>query len=309
MPAVHRRTQRGGTLLLALVAVVSFTGCALHRQRADDARVPLDTFIAQVRKLSAEARPARENDADTLERRDPDLAAARLALTLHPSADSHRRVAEEYVRLGVLDLAHDHFSAAIRLEGDDAASYDGRARVWREWGFANLGLADANRAVYYAPESAVARNTLGTLLLKLGLLKDARSQFEQALARDPQAGYILNNLCYVSVLQGASSRAIDWCGRALKADPELKAARNNLALAYASAGNFAAAAREFADAASGSTVQYNVGIAFLATRHFEDAAHAFDRAAALSPTSTLPQQRAKQARLAAAAAQKDTDAR
>lgn len=141
------------------------------------------------------------NEAVTLERRDPELLAARLALAVAPTAEHHRRVAEAYARLGVRDAAYNHFTEAIRLSRNDAASYDGRARVWRDWGFSNLGLSDVYQAIHYAPKSAAPQNTLGTLLLKLGLLSDARTAFERALALDPGAGYARSNLCYVSRLE------------------------------------------------------------------------------------------------------------
>ena len=100
----------------------------------------------------------------TVEARDPALAAALLQLRLTPSAAQHRAVAGEYQRLGILDAAFDQLTAATRLDPHDAAAYDARARIWREWGYPLMGVADANRAIFYAPTSASAQNTLGTLL-------------------------------------------------------------------------------------------------------------------------------------------------
>ena len=111
-------------------------------------------------------------------------------------------------------------------------SLDGLARIWRDWGYPRLGLSDAVRAITCAPDSAVLSNTLGTLLLKMGRLADARLAFEQALSHDSRAAYALNNLCYTSLLQADAVHAVDTCRAALEADPSLKAARNNLALAY-----------------------------------------------------------------------------
>src|SRR4029079_6395002 len=106
-----------------------------------------------------------------LEDFDPELTAARKLLASNGTANHYRRVAEAYARLRVFDAAYDHFSAALRLDAKDAAAYDGRARVWRDWGLPGRGLSDAYRAVYLAPNSPVPRNTLGTLFVRLGLVE------------------------------------------------------------------------------------------------------------------------------------------
>ncbi len=46
---------------------------------------------------------------------------------------------------------------------------------------------DASRAVYYAPDSPVVHNTLGTVLQALGRRAEARAQYEKALAVDASA--------------------------------------------------------------------------------------------------------------------------
>jgi tetratricopeptide (TPR) repeat protein len=260
----------------------------------------LESFIEKVRQLSAVARPPRPNEAATLERSDPELAEARLRLTVAPTAENHRRVAEAYARHRVLDAAYDHFAAALRLAPRDATSLDGLARIWRDWGFPHLGLADAYRAISYAPSSPVPLNTLGTLLLNMGHLAAAKATFERTLALDPHAAYALNNLCYVVLLQGDNAHAIEACGAALRAQPELTVARNNLALAHAASGDWATASREFSRAGGAAAARYNMGVALLATRHFDDAARAFDEASVLRPSLTLARNRARQARSLAA---------
>src|SRR5207237_2028678 len=128
---------------------------------------------------------------------DPSLSAALLTLAVAATPGAHRVVAERYRELGILDMAHDHFLSASQLDPGDAAAYEGLARIWRDWGFPQLGLADASRAIYYAPASASAHNTLGTLLAMLGQRVEARGEYDRALALDPGASYALNNLCYL----------------------------------------------------------------------------------------------------------------
>ena len=111
-----------------------------------------------------------------------------------PTALAHLHVAEEYRRAGVLDQAFDHFDEALKHDPRLAAAYDGRARIWRDWHIPAAGLGDSARAVYFAPRSASARNTQGTLLLAIGECAAARSAFQKAIDLDPAATYARINL-------------------------------------------------------------------------------------------------------------------
>jgi Flp pilus assembly protein TadD len=243
----------------------------------------LESFIQKVRAAAERARPESVERARTIEISDPALAKELRALTLEPTAANHRAVAAAYVRHGVLDLAHEHFSAAVALEPEDGASWDGLARIWRDWGFAHLALPDAYRAVYFLPNSPSVHNTLGTVLQALRRHVDARAQFEQALALDVNAAYALSNLCYGWRLEGHPSKAAEACRGALKLRPDLEAARNNLALAYEAEGNLAAALETLAASADKARAAYNEGLLHLARRRYQEALNAFDVARAARP--------------------------
>ena len=178
--------------------------------------------------LSAALRPA-SNVLPTIESRDRALSAALLRLAIAPSPEAHRAVAERYRLLGILDMAYDHYLRASQLDRTDAAAYEGLARIWRDWGFPALGAADASRAVFYAPASASAHNTWGTVLTATGHRVDARREYEQAVALDPDAAYAWSNLCYLSFLDGDDARAAAECRTALSVDPALAAALGTLA--------------------------------------------------------------------------------
>jgi Flp pilus assembly protein TadD len=165
-----------------------------------------------------------------------------------------------------------------------------------------MGMPEAQRAIYYAPSSPVPLNTLGTLLLKLGQLAEARTAFDRALKLNPEAPYILSNLCYVMLLEGESAQAIERCHSALRIQPGLQAARNNLAMAYAASGDWAAASREFGVSGNQAWARYNMGVTLLAARRFSDAAGEFDAAALLRPDFSNAHARARQARTLAARA-------
>ncbi len=111
-----------------------------------------------------------------------------------PSAASHLHVGQEYYRLGIRDLAFDHYSDVLTFDPRNAAAFDGRARVWRDWGFMALALADAHRARYYQPTSAAVRNTLGTVLEMRGLCVEALSEYQEALRMQPDAAWAQQNV-------------------------------------------------------------------------------------------------------------------
>jgi tetratricopeptide (TPR) repeat protein len=237
---------------LSIVLACALAGCAAHRHDAltdrlilrGESSVKIDehagvrppenslaTFIEQVRELSTRARPAPVGTAVTVEASNRELAAALAAEQADPTAESHRRVGEIYAHLAIFDAAFDHFGRAVKADGRDAAAYDQIARIWREWGLPHLGLGDAYRAIYYAPQSPSPYNTLGTLFQAMGRPADALTAYRRALALAPDAAYALNNECSALLALGKADLAIASCRRAVDLDPGLDAARRNLALA------------------------------------------------------------------------------
>jgi tetratricopeptide (TPR) repeat protein len=283
-------------------SIVLSLACGVHappRASAGVAPVPrdsLEAYISKVRKLAVEAAPRKRDAVVTLEARDAELAAALAALKQNPTAEQYVRVGDAYRAAGVLDLAYSHYASARDLDSRSAASYDGLARVWRDWGLPNLGLGDARRAIYYAPASPVAYNTFGTLLEALGQRGEARRAFERALTLDPAAAYAWTNLCYAAFQAGSFESATASCRRALAIDPTLAAAHNNLGLVYAATGRFTLADAEFRAGGDEAARHYNLGIVLSATRRYADAARAFDAAARLRPSWTTATERARQAR-------------
>lgn len=238
----------------------------------------LETTIAKIRELSARARPvSKHSTGPTIESLDGRLAAALLALRAWSSAATHRQVALEYTRLRILDQASWHYRAALRFDPQDGAAYDGLARIWRDWRLPGLALSDAHRAVYYAPRSAEAHNTLGTVLHALGRRAEAKESYRRSLTLDPGAAYAANNLGYVLLLEGDRA-AVGYFRHAIAIDGELIAARHNLALAYAAAGRLDLARLELRAADPQAAADYNFGIISLSRRDRAAALAAFDAA-------------------------------
>jgi tetratricopeptide (TPR) repeat protein len=273
---------------------------AAERKPAQAASGSMEQYVAKIRNLSARARPA-SHVLPTLESSDRRLAEAlRLAAT-SPAAESLRHVGDEYRRLGVIDVAFRYYNDALRADPTDAAAYDGLARIWRDWGLPGLGLGDASRAVYYARSSGTSYNTLGTVMQALGNRREARVAYEHALRSDPHASYALTNLCYLSFLEGSAGAALRECRRALELNPEATAARNNLALIYASQGRLDLARSELSGSGDEAASQFNMGVIYMATKDYTKAATAFQAALLARPSFSAAGQRARQAQAQAQA--------
>jgi tetratricopeptide (TPR) repeat protein len=164
---------------------------------------------AAVRNAIAAAEPPARVPHATVEDRDPELRAALRELATHRTAARHTRVGYAYRALGIFDRALDHFDAAVALDKRYAAAYDGRARVWRDWGFLSIALADATRAVYFH-ESAATRNTLATVLMHLGRCGAATRVLEQARALDSSAAFVNENMAILArVAVATPERCVD----------------------------------------------------------------------------------------------------
>jgi tetratricopeptide (TPR) repeat protein len=203
------RSWRLGTALVALTCLCA--GCAGNKARSrfitrhgsgpievvEGPASPLRALSAEaMRKAEVVARAARTPVpvVPTLELRNSALRDALSSLRANPTALAYLHVAEEYRGAGVLDQAVDYFDEALKRAPRLAAAYDGRARVWRDWHIPAAGLGDSARAVYFAPGSAAAHNTQGTLLLAIGECAAARSAFQKAIELDPAATYAMTNL-------------------------------------------------------------------------------------------------------------------
>lgn len=306
-----------------VLAVTLLAGCAARGPRAAKPQSPgvsaadaaaaggsLSEYMEKIRHLSVNARPLTEKDAaETLEARDPALAADLLRLQAAPTAEQHRAIADRYRELGVLDAAYRHYNTALALNPRDAEAYEGLARVWRDWGLPQLAVGDAHRATFYAPQSASARNTYGTIMQALGRYADARAAYELASTLEPEAAYAASNLCYLAFVNGRFDDAVGQCTKALRLDPSLTAARNNLALTFAATGRMDIARSQFLEAGDTASGFYNTGIAYLASGDERAALAAFDAASRARPTFNISRERAAQirARLGFAAAAERLD--
>jgi Flp pilus assembly protein TadD len=315
---IDRATRRASTSLSAVCAVVIgatvLTGCATGHARSLASRfvkpgVPTTNLGGPV-PASGHV-PAREIDdarrrakakaswGVRMENTDPDLAAALLLEVMLPSAEHQLGVAREYRRLGILDAAYGRATQAIKTEPHLGEAHEMLAQIWRDWQMPERALGPAYRATYFDARSASARNTLGTILERLGRLDAARRAYEAAAERAPAAAWPLNNICHLELGRGHLDAARSFCTAALELQPDFAAAHNNLALAFAAAGDLERAEEQFLAAGDPAAANYNLGIVYLAHRQYDCAADRFEAAIKARPTFSAAKARAHAARVRA----------
>ena len=140
------------------------------------------------------------------------------------------------------------FEKHVRLQPDDPMAQYNLGRVLSEHGRAVEAVPHLQKAVELSPLMAEAHFKLGNALVQLGRAVEASSQYEQAVKIQPDYIEARNNLAWILAASPDSAlrngaRAVEL---ALRAN-ELSGGRNpriigTLAVAYAEAGQFAAAA-------------------------------------------------------------------
>jgi superkiller protein 3 len=263
----------------------------------------------QAQNAPVSAQGARTAGAANLETQDTRLAEALLRALAERTPDNLAAVAYRYQQLGIRDKAFDFYSDAVELDPKSAVAYDGRARIWRDWGRLTEALGDATRATFIAPEDAVAWNTMGTILQRLNRRREAREAFTRAIALGPDEPHAWNNLCYLSILDARVEDAILECSSALALAPDFSAASNNLALAYATSGKVDRAFELYKLAGGEAHAHYNIGLIRMTQKDYQAAIAEFDAALRADPGLAAARARAREARRLVRDQRLTTDAR
>jgi tetratricopeptide (TPR) repeat protein len=161
--------------------------------------IPPEEWDRARREAMVARAAARKEGPRSVEETDPELRTALASLKGAESVGAHVAVAGQYNRLRVWDMAYEHFSKALALDQKSIAALDGRARLLRDVGLLGMALGDAHRALFTAPDSAVARNTLGTILEKLGQCREAAFAYAEASRLSGGADWARENAARMSV--------------------------------------------------------------------------------------------------------------
>lgn len=232
--------RRHAPYLLALpIAWCVTTQAAAQSSQATGGAVPEETKARLEAPVALHGKTVIVG-AEPAERWSATLAAALSRNSASQTVQSQLELADAYYSIGILDKASELYGAVARRVPRQAAAWDGLARIWRDWGYPQLGLGDAHRAVWADPRSPVVRNTLGTILQLLGKSREAKEQFARAASLDPQAAYAQYNLGVACMALGQHAEAAVSFERAAALDVSLDAARVRAGLARQQAAEAAA---------------------------------------------------------------------
>lgn len=148
-----------------------------------------------------------------------------------------------------VQLASGAYRSAATAFGALTAEVDIKARALQGEGIARAlaerdpgaGYASLRAAVALDPSLSRAWNALGYYHDSRREWRQAGESYTQALAADPESAMILNNRGFSMLMQGRIQEALADLGAALRRDPTLRPARENLRLALAWDGQYALA--------------------------------------------------------------------
>lgn len=127
--------------------------------------------------------------------------------------------------------ARERLDACERVTTDAAApreirvdAHNLRGVAFRSLGQTELALAEYTAAIELAPDYAMAIYNRARIYRELGQLDLSLQEFDRALALDPSNPRILNETCWIRVIQGrdlqTAARICDAAVRAAPSDPE-----------------------------------------------------------------------------------------
>ena len=228
----------------------------------------------------------------------PGFAMALLGMAcLRPSGRKAARTAGLVLVItlaALTNLRNTTWSTRVSLWGDTVAKSPGKARANLNYGHALLNANRADEAIPYLqkavrlkPENVKAYDMLGQIHALKGDRAGAERLFKQALATDPDAGFVHNNLGLLYASAGRAEAAGKSFERAVELDPRNADALNNLGMFHFSAGRFDKAADFFSRAARErrgfATARKNLGMAKAMLGDHDEAVRALLDAHRLAP--------------------------
>ncbi len=163
---------------------------------------------------------------------------------------AHTYVGIERHGLGDLDVAEEHYRAALAIHPTQATALGGLGAILEQKGRLPEARRQLELSLSVQPNAVETRYNLAVVLQRLGHLDEARVQIQHVLEARPQHAPALNFLGGILATGGDWPRAEKLFLLAVESDPELGDAHRNLALLYTQMGRSADAERHRQAAAS-----------------------------------------------------------
>ena len=212
------------------------------------------------------------------------------AIKLDPdNAESWNSWGEEYLDKGEYDLALEAFSRAIALDPDFSYALYNRGRAYYYKGEYDRAIEDYNKAISLDLNFARAWNGRGVAYYYKGEYDRAIEDYSKAIALDPDFSYALYNRGRAYYSKGDYDRAIEDYGRAIALDPNNADAWNNRGHAYYYKGELDRAIEDYGRAIAldpkNADVRNRLGDEYLDMGEYNLAIEAFNKAITLDPNN------------------------
>lgn len=175
----------------------------------------------------------------------PELEAA--TKLIPNDVENHAHYATALQELGRTDEAVGQFQQALAIDPSDLSALIGLAGLDDGAGRLDRAESECRRAIEISPRNAKALATLADVLQKQGQTDQAIALYRQALADDPTADALHFMLGSALFMSGDHAGAIPELAEAVRINPS-PYHHDQLGVAYATVGNFAAAKTQFAAA-------------------------------------------------------------
>ncbi|GEM_PF-6033925 len=194
-------------------------------------------------------------------------------LKLSPQdAALHVELGRAYENYSIDDLALDQFTRARNLDPASIDALTGLTHLARRHPEQLADLEPVARAFAEKHgDSAAALSLVGSVLDDAGDLAGAEKLYRRALAMEPDAAWLHNNLGFNLLLQARLADAAAELRHAVKLNPASATARNNLGVALARLGDRPAALRVFEETgADRGTAHNNLAVALMEQDRLEE---------------------------------------
>jgi tetratricopeptide (TPR) repeat protein len=150
-------------------------------------------------------------------------------LKSNPNAwQAHSRLGKVMLERGANDAAFYHIGESVRLRPDLAETHNNFGAMLEKKGDMEGAVKHLRMAVERAPDIHIYKINLGSLLVRLGKYGEGRAVYTELLKADPNNPTFLCNLGVAQYFLGENDDAIESFQAALKIQPNLKDAQENL---------------------------------------------------------------------------------
>lgn len=250
-------------LVVSVLVASAALSCARHGQvsavRGSRTPPPQPVFERQIR-----------NAVDAGEG-DPRLRALREKMTAQPeNLEVRLALARAYKERGLPEVAVEHYRLAAERFPDSVEVQVGLARTLRGMDLRLEAAQTLDRFLAGHPAKAAEPvSWLGILRDEIGQWTEGEKAHRAAVALEPRSDSLHNNLGYNLLAQNRNEEAVREFQEALRLNPGSAPARNNLALALATKGDFAL--REWRKVNDPASAHNNLAAALIEQGRYTDA--------------------------------------